>query len=95
MNPVVSSVDSLCKQLGPGSDQTECWAGLDPNCYALMVIVKEFSKKVNFEIKQQTTKSTKNYQVGGVDHFVLNEDSLEHWRASWTLAQCIISGRVY
>ena len=37
------------------------WPDLGPNCFAtLIAFLKEFFKKVEFEKKQQTTKSEKN-----------------------------------
>ena len=44
----VSSADNLCKQFGPRSGPTKCWA--------LPGLLKELFEKDNFEINQQTTK---------------------------------------
>ena len=61
----MSSADNLCKQFGPRSEPTE-----HPSCSGskhfdtLMIFQKELFEKVDFEIKQQTTKNMcKNYQV--------------------------------
>ena len=48
--------DSLCKQFGPGSGQTECQTRSESKLFdTLMVFLKEVFKKVDFEKNQQTT----------------------------------------
>ena len=54
----VSSADNLRKQFGPRPGQTIClaWSGSKLSD-ALMVLLKEFFEKVNFEKYQQTAKN--------------------------------------
>ena len=47
----LSSADNLCKQFGPRSGLTELFD-------SLIVSLKEFFEKVNFEKSQQTTTKT-------------------------------------
>ena len=49
----MSSVDSL----NPDQDLQN----LDPNCLTLIVFLKEFSEKVDVEIKSTDTKKSMNY----------------------------------
>ena len=49
----LSSADNHCKQFEPRSGQN-AGPDLDPNCLTLMVFLKEFFEKVNFEKSQQT-----------------------------------------
>ena len=45
------SVDNLCKQLGPRSGPTKCWASSGSKLLeVLMELLKEFVEKLNFEI---------------------------------------------
>ena len=54
---IVSSAYNLCKQFGPRSGLTNVEPDLDPNCFdTLMVFLKEFLKKVDFEKNRHTTK---------------------------------------
>ena len=54
---LVSSADNLCKQFGPRSDPTKCRAWSGSKLFdTLMVFLKEFFKKVDFEKIHQTTK---------------------------------------
>ena len=57
----LSSADNLCKQFGPRSGPTECrsWSG-SKLFDTLIVFLKEFFEKVDFEKNQQTT--TKNHE---------------------------------
>ena len=52
----LSSVDKLCKLFEPTSELTKCqsWSG-SKSFDTLIVILKEFFEKVNFEKNQQTT----------------------------------------
>ena len=54
---LVSSADILCKQFGPRPGPTECrtWSGYRL-FHTLMVFLKEFFEKVDFNKNQQTTK---------------------------------------
>ena len=54
---LVLSADNLCKQFGPRSSPTKhrVWSG-SKLFDTLMVFLKEFFKKVNFEKNKQTTK---------------------------------------
>ena len=55
---LVLSADKLWKELGPGSGQTKCWHDLDPNCLTLMVFLKEYFEKDDFEkISRQVWES--------------------------------------
>ena len=54
---LVSSADDLCKQFGPRSGPTKCRAWSGSKLFdTLMIFLKEFFKKVNFEKNQQTAK---------------------------------------
>ena len=54
---LVSSAGNLCKQFGPRSGQTKCWALSGFKLFdTLMVFLDFFFEKVNFE-NQQTTKN--------------------------------------
>ena len=64
MQRISSSADNLCKQFGPRSGPTECRSRSGPKQLdTLMVFLKVFFEKVNFEISEQTTdfKRMKNY----------------------------------
>ena len=50
------------------SDQEKGGPDLDPNCLTLMVFLKEFYEKVNFEKSQQTMKNYSAYSVKGKFH---------------------------
>ena len=52
----VSSTDNLCKQFGPRSGLTKGQPDLDLNFLTLMVFLKEFFEKVDFEKDQQMRK---------------------------------------
>ena len=52
----VSSADNFCKQFGPDQARQIVRPALDPNCLTLMVFLKEFFDKVDFERNQQKTK---------------------------------------
>ena len=60
---LVSCDDNLCKQFGPRSGLTWCRAWSGSELFdSLMVFLKEFFEKVDFEKNQQTTKKKKkNY----------------------------------
>ena len=61
---LVSSADSLCKQFGPRSGPTKCQVRSGSKQFdSLMVFLKEFFQKIDFEKNQQTTKSIQNYLV--------------------------------
>ena len=64
----VLSADNFCKQFGPRSGpnkaQQNVRSDLDPNCLTLMVFLKEFFKKVDFEKDKQKTKSMQNFAGG-------------------------------
>ena len=51
------SADNLCKQFGPRSGPTECRPDLNPNrlTLSLIVFLKDFFEKVNFEKSEQMT----------------------------------------
>ena len=52
----LSSADNHCKQFGPRSGPTECWSWSGSRLLdTLMVFLKEFFEKVNFDKNQQTT----------------------------------------
>ena len=54
---LVSSADDLCKQFGPISGPTKCWAQFGSNLFdTLKVFLKEFSKKLILKKNQLTTK---------------------------------------
>ena len=54
---LVSSADKFCKQFGPRSGLTKSQALSGSKLFdTLMVLLKEFFKKVDFEKNQQTTK---------------------------------------
>ena len=64
---LVSSADSLCKQLDPDRTRQDVGPDMDPNCLTLMVhlyLRKNFSKKDDFVKNQQSTKNMKNYAAG-------------------------------
>ena len=64
---LVPSAGNLCKQFGPRSGPTDCWAWSGSKLFdSLMVFLKcFFFEKVDFEKKiQQTTKTQKKYIVG-------------------------------
>ena len=50
----VPSAYNLCKQLRPRSGRQNVEPDLDPNCLTLMVFLKCFFKKVDFEKNLQT-----------------------------------------
>ena len=55
------SADKFCKQFGPRSGPTKCRALSESNLFdSLMVFLKEFSQKIDFEKTQQTTKIHEN-----------------------------------
>ena len=54
---LVSSADNLCKQFGSRSGPTECPSDLDADCLSLMLLLKEFFEKVDFENNLQTTNN--------------------------------------
>ena len=62
------SADYICKQFGPRPGPTKwkmLYVGpdLDPSCLTLIVFLKQFFKKSDFEKKnQQTTESMLNFQ---------------------------------
>ena len=56
----MSSDDRLCKQFGQRSGPTKVGPDLDSNCLTVMVFVKQFFKKVDFEKK---TSADENYPV--------------------------------
>ena len=53
----MSFADNFCKLIQPRSGSTKFWPDLDPNCLTLMVFLKEFFEKVDFEKNQQATES--------------------------------------
>ena len=61
----MSSADNFCKQFGPRSSMTRCWAWSGSKLFdTLMVFLKEFFEKVHSENSQQTTiKSFCLFQV--------------------------------
>ena len=62
---ILSSADNFCKQFGPRSGRTKCWAWSGNKLLdTLMVFLKEFFEKVDFEKNQRTTKSMKNFPGG-------------------------------
>ena len=56
--PVLSAF-SLCKQFGHTSGPTER-PGLEPSCLTLIIFLKEFFNKHNFEKNQQTPQNHTN-----------------------------------
>ena len=54
---------TFANSLDPDQDQQNVGPDLDPNSWTLMVFLKVFFEKVNFEISEQTTdfKRMKNY----------------------------------
>ena len=58
------SADNLCKQFGPRSGPTNVGPDLDQNYLTLMVFLKYFFDKVDFEKNQQTTKKHENFPGG-------------------------------
>ena len=62
VNVLLSSADNFCEQLDPDQDRQNVGPDLDPNCFdTLMVFLKEYFEKVDFEKNQQTTKNMQNY----------------------------------
>ena len=61
---LVSHADNLCKQFGPRSDPIKCQSRSGSKLFDTEGISERFLKKVDFEIKQQTTHSMQNYPVG-------------------------------
>ena len=61
---LMSSADNICKQFGPRSGATKCWAWSGSKLFdTLMLFLKEFFEKIDFEKCQQTTinQKTKSY----------------------------------
>ena len=61
---LVPSADSLCKQFGPksGPTKTKCRAWSGSKLFdLLMVFLKEFCEKVDFEKNRQMTKKRENF----------------------------------
>ena len=69
---LTSSADYLCKQFRPRSGPTKCraWSGFKL-FDTLMVFLKEFFWKVDFEKNQQTTKKHENFPSSLPCHLVL------------------------
>ena len=56
----LSSANKLCKQFGPRSGGQNIRPDLNPELFdSLIVLLKEFFEKVNFEKNQQTTNNVK------------------------------------
>ena len=54
---LVASAVKFCKQFGPRSGPTKCWAWSGSNLFGTLIeLPKESFKKVDFEKIQQTTK---------------------------------------
>ena len=59
------SADNFCKQFGPRSGPTKRQAPSGSNLFdTLIVFLKEFVEKVDFEKNQQTTKKHENFPGG-------------------------------
>ena len=70
---LASSADNFCKQFGPRSGPTKCRALSGSKLFdTLMVFLKEFFKKVDFEKYQQTKKKMKNFPGDKELNFTLN-----------------------
>ena len=65
LNLLVPSADNFCKQFGPRSGPTNgrAWSGFKL-FDTLMVFLKEFFEKADFERNQQTTKKHEKFSVG-------------------------------
>ena len=52
--------NNFCKQIGPRSGPTKCWAwSVSKLFYTLLVLLKELFKKVDFEKKADNKKHAK------------------------------------
>ena len=80
-NLLVSSADNLYKQFGPRSGPTKCQAWSGSKLFdALIVFLKEFFEKVDFEKNHQTTKKREKISHG----------NLINWTFTWDFsAYCI------
>ena len=54
----------VCKQFGPDQARQNGWPDLNPNCLTLIVYLKEFFEKIDFEKNQQTTKKREKFPRG-------------------------------
>ena len=61
---VVCCMITFANSLDPDQARRNVGPDLDPNCVTLMVYLKEFFEKVDFEKCQQLTKSMPNYPEG-------------------------------
>ena len=62
---LVSSADNLCKQFGPRSGGTKCWAWSGSNLLDTeMVFLKEFFEKFEFEKNQLTAEKHEKFPSG-------------------------------
>ena len=58
----MSSADNICKEFGSSQDRHFVGPDLGPNHLTLIVFLKEFFEKVNFEKRSaDDNKSMKNY----------------------------------
>ena len=78
--------ENLCNQFEPKSGPTKCRAWSRSKLfYTLKVFFKEFFKKVDFEKKQQMTKSMKNYprgkELGKIDFQSIFNSK---WKGPWS-----------
>ena len=53
----MSSAVNVCKQFEPRSGPTNVGPDMDSYCFTLMIFLKVFFEKVDFEKNQQTTKA--------------------------------------
>ena len=61
----MSSADNFCEQFDPDQARQNVGPDLDANCLKLIVFLKEFLEKVDFENKnQQTTKKREHLSRG-------------------------------
>ena len=68
----VSSADNLCKQFGPRSGPTKHRAWSESKLFdTLVVFLKVFFEKVDFEKDQQTTKTCKISQLAKSSFFTV------------------------
>ena len=52
---------TFANSLDPDQVRQNVGPDLDPNCLTLMVFLKEFFEKINFEKNRQTTQKMQNY----------------------------------
>ena len=74
-----SSADNFCKQFGPRSGSTKCLALSGSKLFdTLVVFLKEFFKKVDFEKYQQTTTKDEKFPTGQIVKFQIESQQMEY-----------------